>query len=229
METINQLLELDYAYFLFGFVVVLAAWKAFASLWENTIGKLLKKLDIETKKMREKREEHELLIQTSKNLLELQKKHQEDVEQSIVHDKRIQDELSEFMNEMKESISITQSEIKQFTENRIHDREQSFKIQKELTDAIKVVADGEKDRDTQIEALMCGNKELLGAEIDKKYREYVALDGIPESDVDEFDDIFIAYKKLNGNHNRDTKYNYVKNHLQVIPVETKLVMNKEEK
>lgn len=224
MEQINALQDINYAYLFFGFVAILAAWKAFASLWESTIGKL----GIETKRMREKREEYELLIQTSKNLSELQSKHQTDVEQSIAHDKKIQNELSEFMSEIKESISQTQSEIKQFAESRIHDREQSFQIQKELTDAIKTVTDGERDRDEQIEALMCGNKELLGAEIDKRYREYVALDGIPETDVDEFDDIFAAYKKLNGNHRRDTKYNYVKNHLHVIPVETKLVINKEE-
>ena len=225
METINQLQELNYAYLLFGFIVILAAWKFIASLWESTIGKL----GIETKGMREKREEHELLIQTSKNLAELQEKHKVDVEQSIAHDKKIQSELSEFMTEMKESICQTQTEIKQFADNRIHDREQSFKIQKELTDAIKTVANGEKDRDKQIEALMCGNKELLGAEIDKRYREYISLGGIPESDVDEFDDIFSVYKKLNGNHRRDTKYNYVKNHLRVIPIETKLVTNNESK
>ncbi|MCI8661520.1 MAG: hypothetical protein HFG54_14965 [Lachnospiraceae bacterium] len=70
---------------------------------------------------------------------------------------------------------------------------------------------------------MCGSKELLGAEIDKRYREYIALNGIPESEVSEFDDIFNAYKGLMGNHTRDTKYNYVKNHLTIIPVETKLV------
>ena len=228
MEAINALQDINYAYLFFGFVTILVAWKAFASLWESTIGKLIKNLGIETKSMREKREEHELLIQTSKNLSELQAKHQIDVEQSVAHDQKIQNELSAFMSEMKESISQTQSEIKQFAESRIHDREQSFQIQKELTDAIKTVTNGERDRDEQIEALMCGNKELLGAEIDKRYREYVALDGIPESDVDEFDDIFAAYKKLNGNHRRDTKYNYVKNHLRVIPVETKLVINKEE-
>lgn len=71
---------------------------------------------------------------------------------------------------------------------------------------------------------MCGNKELLGAEIDRRYREYISLDGIPESEVDEFNDIYSAYKRLNGNHRRDAKYNYVKDHLSVIPVETTLVV-----
>ena len=83
------------------------------------------------------------------------------------------------------------------------------------------LSNSEKEREKQIEALICGSKELLGAEIDARYRDYISLDGIPESEVDEFDDIFSAYKRLNGNHRRDTKYNYVKTHLRVIPVETK--------
>lgn len=228
MEQINALQDINYAYLFFGFITILAAWKAFVSLWESTIGKLIKNLGIETKSMREKREEHELLIQTSRNLSELQSKHQTDVEQSIAHDKNIQNELSEFMNEMREYISQTQSDIKQFADNRVHDREQSFQIQEEWTDIIKTITEGEQERDKQIEALMCGNKELLGAEIDRRYREYIALHGVPESEVDEFEDIYKAYKRLNGNHRRDAKYEYVKNHLQIIPVETKLIIKKEE-
>lgn len=224
MEDINALVQIDLSSLFISVFVILVGMKAFVSALEWAAAKL----GLETKWVREKREQKELLLKTAQNLSELQKKRTEDVEQSIAYDKRIQDELSAFMSEMKQSVAETQAEIKQFAENRVSDRKQSFQIQKELTDAIKAVADGEKERDRQIEALLCGSKELLGAEIDKRYREYVALDGIPESDVDEFDDIFAAYKKLNGNHRRDTKYSYVKNHLYVIPVETKLVINKED-
>lgn len=77
----------------------------------------------------------------------------------------------------------------------------------------------------QISALMQGSKELLGAEIDKRYRDYIMLNSIPESDVDEFQEIFDAYKALNGNHRRDLKYQYVRDRLPVIPVETKLIVD----
>lgn len=164
METINQLQELNYGYLLFGFVVILTAWKFIASLWESTIGKLLKKLDIETKKMREKREEHELLIQTAKNLAELQNKHQEDVEQSIAHDERIRNDLAVFMTEMRDSISKTQSEIKKFAENRVHDRQQSFLIQKELTDAQKELTDSQKE-------LSCSLKDIRDMVLDRNIDE----------------------------------------------------------
>lgn len=104
------------------------------------------------------------------------------------------------------------------------EQRQILQLQKDLSATIEAVTRNEKKRDKQIQALICGNKELLGAEIDKRYRQYIALDGIPESDVTEFDDIYMAYKDLNGNHSRDTKYFYVKDHLPVIPVTTKLVM-----
>jgi hypothetical protein len=125
--------------------------------------------------------------------------------------------LSEFMVEVR-------NEIKQFTSNRVHDREQSLEIQKELTNSIKAVAEIQMERDEKIDALICGSKELLGSTIDQLYSRYLALNGVPENEVDELDDIFQAYKRLNGNHRRDLKYDYIKNHLEVIPVETKLVI-----
>lgn len=222
----NEILALTninfYSLFLSVFVILVGI-KTIVSLLEW----LFQKLGIETKWMRQKREEHELLIQTSKNLYSLQKKHEEDVQQSIVHDKKIKDELSSFINEMKETIAETQREIRKYAENRVNDRKQSIEIQKELSGAIKNVTKMGNIRDDQINALICGNKELLGSEIDKRYRQYIALNGIPESDVDEFDDIYTAYKNLGGNHSRDVKYSYVKDHLPVIPVKTKLVTKNE--
>lgn len=223
MDAIKELMQMDFSSVFISVFIILLGVKATVSIFEWVTDKL----GLETKWMRKRREEHELLIQTSQNLVALREKHNHDVEESDAHDEDIKKALSAFIYEIKTSILETQSELKQFAENRIHDRKQSIQIQKELTDSIKSVSDSEKERGKQIEALMRGSKELLGAEIDKRYREYISLDGIPESEVDEFNDIFAAYKGLNGNHSRDEKYNYVKNHLRVIPVETKLINNKE--
>lgn len=219
MEILTELSKVNFLSYAITTVLIFITFKALVLAFEW----IIEFFGIETKWMRKKREEHDLLLKTSQNLAILQKKHEDDIKQSDEHDRLIRDELSKFMEEIRKSISETQKEIKQFTENRISDREQSLEIQKELTDSIISVSNNEKERGKQIEALMCGSKELLGVEIDKRYREYISLDGIPESEVDEFDEIFNAYKGLKGNHSRDTKYHYVKNHLQVIPVETKLV------
>ena len=89
METIKQLTELDYKAFIIGISIVIGAFKiAYTSFsW------IISKFGLETKKMRQKREDHELLIATAKNLEILQNKQNEDVRQSIVHDKRIKDDI----------------------------------------------------------------------------------------------------------------------------------------
>ena len=170
--------------------------------------------------------EREILEQTSHGLSELQQQHMKDmkefrekqdenVKQSIEHDERIRNELTLFISEMRDAIESLTNQMNQYSENRIHDREQSREIQRQLNER-------SDDRDKKIEALMLGNMELLGDKIDQRFSRYVALDGIPENEVEEFDGIFAAYKALNGNHKREEKYKYVKNHMKVIPVEAKI-------
>lgn len=174
--------------------------------------------------MRQKKEEHNLLITTAHALTELQSKHTEDVKQSIIHDKRIREEFSEFMKEIKSSVTKTQEEIRQFAENRIHDREQSIQIQKELTNSIKGIISYNNDKDQQISNLMAAQREVLADKINQKYKYYISIKGIPEDEVDEFTNMHKAYKAIGGNHSGDAKYEYCMNHLSVIPVETKLII-----
>lgn len=215
MDAANEIMQLDYSYLFFGFCVILVAGKVIISAFDWFI---FEKLGIETKNMRQKKEDRELLTTTAKNLSLLQEKHNRD-------ENELKKCLSTFIEESKKENAELREEMRQFTENRIHDRQQSFKIQKELTESIKVVVDGQESRDKQIEALMCGSKELLGDTIDQRYAKYISLKGIPQNEVDEFDDIYEAYKCLKGNHGRETKYLYVKEHLPVIPVETKLLID----
>ena len=170
--------------------------------------------------------EHELIVQTSQDLATLQKQHvkdmdefkkrqEETVAQSITHDEKIRNELQAFTTEVRDAIDRLNAQMKQYNDNRVHDRAQSFEIQRQLNER-------SDDRDKKIEALMLGSMELLGDKIDQRFSRYVALDGIPENEVEEFDGIFAAYKGLGGNHKREEKYKYVKNHMKVIPVESKL-------
>ena len=89
METIKQLTELDYKTLIIGITVVAGSLKIVC----NFFSWFVSYLGLETKKMRQKREDHELLIATAKNLELLQSKQNEDVRQSIVHDKRIKDDI----------------------------------------------------------------------------------------------------------------------------------------
>jgi len=190
MVHIENLININWYNVFIGFITLVLGWQF---LYKTFIEGIIKRFGIETKAMREKREDHELLINTSKSLIALQERHEKD-------ERKLEKCLSEFIEETKNK-------------------------NEELTYSIKVVMDGQLERDRQIEALMCGSKELLGDTIDQRYSRYIALGGIPENEVDEFDSIYEAYKGLKGNHGRETKYNYVKEHLPVIPVEVILKHN----
>ena len=220
MDSIQELFNINFSYVFLSVFIILIGIKAIVTMLEWVI----EKLGLETKWMRKRREEHELLIQTSKNLATLQEKHKHDVEKSDAHDEDIKKELSTFMTEIKTSVSQTQSEIRQFAENRINDRQQSLAVQKELTDSIKSIVEYNSGKDKQIDNLMVAQREVLADKINEKYKYYISIKGIPEDEVDEFTNLHTAYKGVGGNHSGDAKYEYCINHLPVIPVETKLII-----
>ena len=181
---------------------------------------------IETKAMRQRKEEHRLLLQTANDLKELSMQHKEDVRQSIEHAQKIQNNLDNCMTEIKMSLEETQMAIRKFTENRIHDREQSFAIQKELTESMTKISESNSVRDEQLNAIVWSQKESLADRINQKYKHYLNIKGIPEDEVDEFVSFHSAYNKIGGNHHGDAKFNYCMEHLPIIPVEVKLKYDK---
>ena len=214
MEAIQNLIQYNWFVVVTAIIVAMLAFKFLSDLFEWFI----KKFGIETKSMREKRENKELLKTTAENLAALQSKHTSDEE-------KFRNDLNDYMKESREDRKTLHEEMKQYSQNRIADRKQSFQIQKELTNSIKEIAKGQGERDGQIAALMEGSKELLGDTIDQRYDKYIKLKGIPQNEVDEFDAIYSAYKGLKGNHGRKTKYEYVKEHLPVLPVKTEVIVH----
>lgn len=214
METIQNLTHYNWFVVVSAIIVAMLAFKFLSDLFEWFV----KKFGIETKSMREKRENKELLKTTAENLAALQTKHTTD-------DEVLRKNLNDYMKESREDRKALHAEMKLYSENRIADRKQSFQIQKELTDSIKEIVKGQIERDGQIAALMEGSKELLGDTIDQRYDKYISLGGIPQNEVDEFDAIYNAYRGLKGNHGRETKYKYVKEHLPILPVKTEIIIN----
>lgn len=224
MDTIKELLNINFRDVIASVFIVLFGLKAGVSAFEWIIGKL----GLETKWMRKRREEHELLIQTSKNLTKLQEKHAEDIKQSIIHGNKTKEDLSSFMNDMKSSIVETQQEMKILAENRVHDQEQYLQLQKDFSDSIKKIIERNSNKDIQIDNLMIAQREVLADRINQKYKHYISIKGIPEDELDEFTNLHTAYKGCGGNHSGDAKYEYCINHLRVIPVETKLMIKEQE-
>lgn len=224
MNDIQNLTQIDFIYILVSVFIILIGVKAIISLFEWFINKL----GLETKWMRKKREEHELLMQTSQNLAMLQKQHEKDVVDSNNHDENIKKQVSDFIVEIKSVVSETQDEIKQFANNRINDRKQSLEIQRELTDSIKNIVGHNINTDKQIDSMTIAQREILADKINEKYKYYISIQGIPEDEVDEFTNLHSAYKGVGGNHSGDAKFEYCMNHLPVIPVKTKLVIKNDD-
>lgn len=197
MDAITELFKQDLSSLILGIFIVMSAIIAIYEIACKFFSILGRPIGV----MKERKIDHELLLETSENLAELQKKHQEDNKQSIEHSRKIQNELSVFMKEMKDSVVTTQNEIKNIVETN-------------------------SSRDNQIDSLMVAQREIMGDRINQKYKYYLKINGIPADEVDEFTNLHMAYKGCGGNHSGDAKYEYCMNHLPIIPVETKLVIDK---
>ena len=111
MDTITELTTLDFSSIFISVFVILIGIKAIVSLFEWFI----EKIGLETKWMRKNREDKELLLQTSKNLAELQKKHIEDMEKSNERDEEIKKDIKELKDMLIDTkIDIMRSEINDF-------------------------------------------------------------------------------------------------------------------
>lgn len=217
MNDFKQLMQIDWWYVVLALLVLFICIKL---VWNLLDWLFVEKLGVETKKMRQRRQESELLKTTTElakttaeNLDKLQKKH-------IKDEAEFRDNLNNYMEESRKDRKALHDEMTRYSDNRINDRKQSLEIQKELKDSIAA-------RDIQIESLVIANKEMLAEEINKKYKHYISIKGIPEDEYDEFVSLHKAYNGVGGNHHGDAKFQYCIDHLPIIPVETKLIYKDE--
>lgn len=157
MDELKELLKIDWRYVIISLFILLISVKF---IWSLLDWLLFEKLGIETRKMKQKREETALLRDTAElakttaelakttaeNLDKLQKRHTKDEEE-------FRNNLNNYMEESRKDRMALHNEMTRFTDNRISDRKQSLEIQKELKDSIKVLTDGQHDRDAKINNL----------------------------------------------------------------------------
>lgn len=157
MGELKELLQIDWRYV---FVAVFLLLVSVKFIWSLLDWLLFEKLGIETRKMKQKREETALLRDTAElarttaelakttaeNLDKLQKRHTKDEEE-------FRNNLNTYMEESRKDRMALHDEMTRFTDNRINDRKQSLEIQKELKDSIRILTDGQYDRDNKINNL----------------------------------------------------------------------------
>lgn len=91
MDTINELVQIDFIHVFISVLIIFVSFKFIVSLFDWFINWL----GIETKGMRRKREEHELLIKTSEELTKLKNEHDKSVKESNMNDQKIKDDISD--------------------------------------------------------------------------------------------------------------------------------------
>lgn len=89
MDEFIKLTEYNWAFWIAGFF---ALFEFFKWGW-SAIEWIISKFGIETKGMRKRREQGELLLKTAENLVELQKKHNNDNAECVKHDELIREDL----------------------------------------------------------------------------------------------------------------------------------------
>ena len=193
MDAIRPIMEIDYVKLITQLCLIIVGLNYFIPICKNLFCKVL---GIETKFQREKKEQKILLQETIDKVTELSDR---------------------FNVASNNTDSLFEEKLVKFYTPY---REQSMDIQKDLKDSIELLTKADITRSEQIESVMVGIKELLGDTIDQKYGKYIRLGGIPSDEVDEFNSVFSAYEKVNGNHNRKKKYDYVMDNLPIIPVTT---------
>lgn len=207
MGDLKELVQIDWWYVIIAIVILLASIKL---VWSLLDWLLFEKLGIETKKMKQRRQESELLRTTADNLKSLKEKHDSD-------EAELKECLTSFITETRNALKV------QDESNREH-WETSKQIRKELADTIKRIVDDNDKKSEQIDSLIDANKEILAEKINEKYKYYISIGGIPEDEFDEFTNMHKAYNGVGGNCHGDAKYEYCIEHLPIIPVETKLTI-----
>lgn len=96
------------------------------------------------------------------------------------------------LKEIENRINNLESDVSQYANNRVHDREQSLQIQNTLLESI--------------ECIKVANRVSLGDRINQKYKYYTKIQGIPEDEFDEFVNLHDAYNQVGGNHGGDQKF-----------------------
>lgn len=122
MDVITELFKLDFSYI---FICIFIILSGFVTICE-IIGKVSEILGRPFKWVRNKNKDHELLLQTSQELLELKEKHDESVRQSIRHDEIIKDDLTSLTSTVNGIVNTLESMQKKDNETKLKELKDSL-------------------------------------------------------------------------------------------------------
>lgn len=196
MDNLTFLQDID---LLGWFIITIGIVGAGVFLYKLFAKDIIQEHGIETAKMRQRREDHELLVKTSKNLALLQEKSEKD-------DRGLEVALETFMGEVRDSFERVDQKIEGFYENQSKYRGQSLEKQKEWTDKIDDVFDKLEDMQKQTDERFAQseaktNKRVqsdIKERIAQSYRRYNISKKITHMELEALEDLIDTYENFGG-------------------------------
>ena len=199
MDNVEKLVQIDWWYVVIAMLILLVCIKFIWSLFDWLF---VEKLGIETKRMKQRRQESEQLKETTKlakttaeNLDKLQKKHCKDEEE-------FRNNLNNYMEESRKDRKALHDEMTKFTNNRISDRKQSLEIQKELNDTQNKITDKVEGICKKLDDMEEKENKRVQSEIKERiaqsYREYKETKQISSMELEALEDLIETYEAHGG-------------------------------
>ena len=176
-------------------ILVMLVWKGLVELADW----FFKRYGIETKKMKEKREDHDLLIKTSQNLALLQEKSEKD-------DRALEMAFEVFVDEVRESFEQVHKKFEESNEMQLKRKEQSLGIQQQLNNKIdsicQVLDEMQKNTDERFAQSEAKTNKRVQSDIKERiaqsYRRYDKTKKISRMELEALEDLIDTYENFGG-------------------------------
>lgn len=195
MNALTDLLEMDIAAWIVGAFLIMAGINKGIEI----LGNFSKSIGKPFKWVKKRDADHDELEKTKGRIADLETQHETDT--TALH------------REIKESIDDLKKQMKEYSDNRVSDRKQSFAIQKELTEAqgkisesvdriFDKVATLKEDTDRRFEESEAKQNRRVQAEIKDKiaqlYRRYHSTSTIKAIELESLKDLIRTYEEHGG-------------------------------
>lgn len=195
MNALTDLLEMDIAAWIVGAFLIMAGINKGIEI----LGNFSKSIGKPFKWVKKRDADHDEIEKTKTRIADLETQHETDT--TALH------------REIKESIDDLKKQMKEYSDNRVSDRKQSFAIQKELTEAqgkisksvdriFDKVATLKEDTDRRFEESEAKQNRRVQAEIKDKiaqlYRRYHSTSTIKAIELESLKDLIRTYEEHGG-------------------------------
>lgn len=184
MNALTDLLEMDIAAWIVGAFLIMAGINKGIEI----LGNFSKSIGKPFKWVKKRDADHDELVKAKTDIANLKQKHKDDT--AALHQ-----EIKDFMVEIK-------GQMKQYSDNRVSDRAQSFKIQKDLVDAQEKISESVKDILRRVDQSEEKQNKRVQAEIKDKiaqlYRRYDATKTISKMQLEALEDLITTYEDHGG-------------------------------